>query len=289
MTEKNENEIKLIQITNFLLGEQSLDGKWFGEKDKSGAEFWWRSHLRVALELSRKGDSNEIKRAFAMEVIEFVNKNSFYPDSGFMTIHSEELIEFVQSLLPKEEEVDWSKASEESRMEFAVNNYSNGTPIKKWNGEEGVYILKTPFRIWHGNIVDDTCTCVYSTSYNRFAEIVEPETKTDECTCTNIGSAENCSKKCGRDLEETESDEVKAEVDGEVVTVIHNTGYIAWVKQPHQEMGWLEHSKNLKPIQSLEQKARKKAEKMISKWKSEFGVTMIDLVTEGIKFDPKTL
>jgi hypothetical protein len=91
----------------------------------------------------------------------------------------------------------------------------------------------------------------------------------------------------------TESDEAQgeqAEVDGEVVTVIYNTGYVAWVKQSHQEMGWLEHSKNLKPIQSLEQKARKKAEEIFNTHKSHFtDEIVIAMIKKGIEIDPKTL
>jgi len=40
--------IPMKEVAAFLLGEDSLDGYWFGERHPIGP-FWWREHLRAAL------------------------------------------------------------------------------------------------------------------------------------------------------------------------------------------------------------------------------------------------
>lgn len=40
---------EMREVVAFLLGEQSLDGVWYGEKHSSGKPYWWRSRLRAAL------------------------------------------------------------------------------------------------------------------------------------------------------------------------------------------------------------------------------------------------
>ena len=41
--------ITMKEVAAFLLGEAPLDGFWFGERHPAGG-FWWREHLRAALE-----------------------------------------------------------------------------------------------------------------------------------------------------------------------------------------------------------------------------------------------
>ncbi len=40
--------IPMKEVAAFLLGEDSLDGYWFGERHPI-SPFWWREHLRAAL------------------------------------------------------------------------------------------------------------------------------------------------------------------------------------------------------------------------------------------------
>jgi len=40
--------ITMKEVAAFLLGEDSLDGYWFGERHPI-SPFWWREHLRAAL------------------------------------------------------------------------------------------------------------------------------------------------------------------------------------------------------------------------------------------------
>jgi hypothetical protein len=87
----------------------------------------------------------------------------------------------------------------------------------------------------------------------------------------------------------TESDEVKVDFKGDEFTLIHDNGTISWIHAPHQEMGMLVRSSELKPIQSLEQKARQKAEGLLSKYRESPNISLPDVMIEALLINPADL
>lgn len=53
--------IPMKEVAAFLLGEDSLDGYWFGERHPV-SPFWWREHLRAALSAPATAQAAEIER-----------------------------------------------------------------------------------------------------------------------------------------------------------------------------------------------------------------------------------
>jgi len=125
-------------------------------------------------------NENEIKRAFAREVIDEIDKIRIGNSCCNNIIWS--IKDRVQSLLPKEEEVDWSKASYSERLEFAQIKYAKGIefiPVCENNNK-----FKSTGRLevsTEGDIVDKGSIyypILNESGSNKWAEIVEPEAKT---------------------------------------------------------------------------------------------------------------
>lgn len=45
-----EQKYTIEEVTMFLCGEAMLDGRWFGSIHKDRPVFWWRKHLRAAVD-----------------------------------------------------------------------------------------------------------------------------------------------------------------------------------------------------------------------------------------------
>ena len=48
------NELTLEQLVAFLCGEESISGRWFGEKYEGEPAFWWRPVLKKLLTAHEK-------------------------------------------------------------------------------------------------------------------------------------------------------------------------------------------------------------------------------------------
>ena len=67
----NDKEYTLEEVRAFLCGEASLDGLKFGEIVKGRPAFWWRKHLRKAIEAHTQSKL----KAFAGEVEEAIGED----------------------------------------------------------------------------------------------------------------------------------------------------------------------------------------------------------------------
>ena len=71
-----EQAAELDTVIKFLMGEGELAGVWFGDKpDSERGNFWWRKHLRAALEKAGLRD-NEVEQQSAPEGIPGGNERS---------------------------------------------------------------------------------------------------------------------------------------------------------------------------------------------------------------------
>jgi len=135
-------------------------------------------------------NENEIKRAFAMEVIEKLKENKYVIRNGKRLKGSEPqiypdqiAIDIVQSLLPKEEEVDWSKASNQQKRNECKKYIDNFVMDLAPNLNSGVCFVESfdciGDHVWmNARTADDkdVTISVYDGTRNKWAEIVEPET-----------------------------------------------------------------------------------------------------------------
>jgi len=251
-------------------------------------------------------NENEIKRAFAMEVIEKINRT--YLRQNVI----DEFIKIVQSLLPKEEEVDWSKASGSDKIKYAhyyspigtkfinAHYYSPSTatvPEKRVynNFEEGLGLEGYGWLLHCG----------------KWAEIVEPETKTEESVDYLIHGY-NFNPEILKINTNTESDEGKEDSEAFVDECKQVRRYFVdflrenYLAQAHLKLRTQTDNilimfdqclERICPEPTLEQKARKKAEEIMNKKRKHdftgveyftLGATELMLI-EALLIDPKTL
>jgi len=284
-------------------------------------------------------NENEIKRAFAMEVIEKLKAKEIISldcvwDKG-INIGLKDAIEIVQSLLPKEEvhvdidsgkvtikpkeeEVDWSKATKEQRLKFANDNYGEGVQFLSLTHRKNISSGKFIY-YEEGDIINVVMNGGYdeggfeTTIYNledEWAEIVEPETKTEYDTNPPIHPTLEGYERIVKLI--FESDEVKA---GEEVICVYEknieledksfwTGGIDRTNGEficQSESGEIFTCPKIRKSQpSLEQKARKKAEEMKESYRHAHGFRFDNkrffdfestelMLIEALLIDPKTL
>jgi len=224
-------------------------------------------------------NENEIKRAFAMEVIEWIKecKNSVFALSA-----SELELKMLQgfqrkteSLLPKEEEVDWSNASELDKLKYAAKTYKKGSRVvspyqniiftvatKEYvTPQDDDWVNGIFYKGNNGNILamrEDVFTGEYLFYYGKWAEIVEPENK-------------------------NESDEVKDIITTEMVIKAQQAvlaNHRDALANPNYAIDFINSLKQ----PTLEQRARKKAEEMYYKIESSQ-----EAIYQALLIDPKTL
>jgi len=233
-------------------------------------------------------NENEIKRAFAMEVIALIDKkqHGLGKASEFYFALSE--FKFaVQSLLPKEEE----KRVPQKGDTWKHIRHNEEIIFDSIDGDKCFYNYKHLEGIASGSIdtFHDSFVFVkpkeedvdYSNYSQKFAEIVEPDTKTETSREVNM----DIQLKDSDFLisTKTESDEVK---DKELMD------YTNWLFDTHNleaNKNILAKYKSIKSQQSLEQNARKKAKELDKKYESRHDVTYHDVLTEALLIDPKTL
>ena len=60
MTTNTNAAPDLKTVINFLMGECTLNGFQFGETPEGAGKYWWRKHLRAAIDAARvaQGESN---------------------------------------------------------------------------------------------------------------------------------------------------------------------------------------------------------------------------------------
>jgi len=115
-------------------------------------------------------NENEIKRAFAMEVIEKFKAHwvEYY--------HKDEVLQTIQSLLPKEEEVDWSKVSDEE-LKKESEKYIGKTV--RCIDDTKIYLVTEFNKITNAQSLimnSNTGGEVLVFDRGKWAEIVEPDT-----------------------------------------------------------------------------------------------------------------
>jgi len=221
-------------------------------------------------------NENEIKRAFAMEVIEFIDEMiKECINEGFNTSKFKLTLDFVQSLLPKEEEVDWSNASELDKLKYAAKTYKKGSRVvspyqniiftvatKEYvTPQDDDWVNGIFYKGNNGNILamrEDVFTGEYLFYYGKWAEIVEPENK-------------------------NESDEVKDIITTEMVIKAQQAvlaNHRDALANPNYAIDFINSLKQ----PTLEQRARKKAEEMYYKIESSQ-----EAIYQALLIDPKTL
>jgi len=242
-------------------------------------------------------NENDKVRAFAIEVIEWIEQceNSIFAISS-TALELKMLADFkkkIKSLLPKEEEVDWSKASLDAKLEYASKIYKKGTVIKGVDTGEEITLDSDP--IINGyNIATIQDWVIYSNDKNKWAEIVEPETKTES----------NYEKQLEEKyFSKTESDEVKVGEECEVSDDGINFDKYAHHKHRYNgakrfydghfitenQDGFIATHKFIrKPQPTIEQKARKKAEEIADEWRSSH-IEIQHFIQKALLIDPKTL
>lgn len=58
-----EQKYSIEEVMMFLCGEAMLDGRWFGSIHKDRPVFWWRKHLRAAVDGYKAQASKDLVRA----------------------------------------------------------------------------------------------------------------------------------------------------------------------------------------------------------------------------------
>jgi len=238
---------------------------------------------------------NEIKRAFAMEVIEWIEQceNSIFALSS-TALELKMLADFkkkIQSLLPKEEEVDWSKASHSELITEAKRRYPKRTVCKSASSDHEIVSDGCP-EIWNYDrksihIKNEFGLLFYD---GKWAEIVEPETKTESEHHKMVR------RQLAQELkehEETESDEVKDVITTEMVLRAQEAilaNHRDALANPNFAIDFIQSLKQ----PTLEQKARKKAEEIVKEARKENPITPVPDIVFGIVeyallIDPKTL
>jgi hypothetical protein len=222
-------------------------------------------------------NENEIKRAFAMEVIKECRGEG-------NVLHLSDIENIIESLLPKEEEVDWCKASNAKILEEAKRRYPKGTVCRSASTNNEITSDGNPTWWREGKsifITKESGLLYYEGKWAEIIskpEIVEPETK-------------------------TESDEVKVGDEVDVLDVKEKCKVLAihggqvWVRSKESHINYLPMSYEVWRSQSLEQKARKKAEESIEKYyefsKYELSLSLkkdvLEMLEYAYQFDPKTL
>jgi len=169
-------------------------------------------------------NENEIKRAFAMEVIEKLNKRF----DTLLSVEDERKSELswvtniIKSLLPKEEEVELKEATPDMQEQFVKAN---------------------------------------------------PETKTES---DEVKAGEQC------EVKDSEEDEW---FTGHTYLGVKNSKG-QYLCEAIEEDGWCYVWDEIRQPQTLEQKARKKAEEM---WNDKSIECVLDVVVAALLIDPKTL
>jgi hypothetical protein len=259
-------------------------------------------------------NENEIKRAFAMEVIERLENNK---RTGSLTSHDiwanriiSESVKTIQSLLPKEEEVDWSKALADCKNKFPI-----GTAIIPINVDLYDYkplnnidiIGADNFHFSDGKIWVDTKThhCAVVFDNGKWAEIVEPETKTESDEVKAAPEIKQSAEVRAKFYGETKFSPIRWSLEGktidnkwfivksleEIPSGIDNKGF----KHDGLKIGELKYAGLVelipepKPQPTIEQKARKKAEEIRQEWKEGNSFDPTDAIYQALLIDPKTL
>lgn len=207
-------------------------------------------------------NENEIKRAFAMEVIEKLKELDRNEIGGgeWNKCYKRCIIE-VQSILPKEEEVDWSKASEDKRLRHGVINYAQY--VSHYVGLNGDVCAIDEY---------NKTVVLYSKSSNKWAEI-ETKTESDEVKAGGIDRTPRYVRAFNPSHHEVEDVYFTGGTCDENEFIMQGAGGYFFTIGAFSE---------IEP--TLEQKARKKAEEMYYKIESSQ-----EAIYQALLIDPKTL
>lgn len=121
-----DKEITLDNLLKFLCGEESINGRWFGEYYDGEPSFWWRPELKRLIEAYVTTRVKEAERQMAVATI-----------SAFVAVMSAK-VEAKQGRLSKEEVQHWLKHIHAELMDGTKNIVSSNLTTTTNRKEEKV-------------------------------------------------------------------------------------------------------------------------------------------------------
>jgi len=225
-------------------------------------------------------NENDKVRAFAMEVIEFIDEMiKECINEGFNTSKFKLTLDFVQSLLPKEEEVDWYQKpfKELIGMRFRDVTYTDNIITIGHNHTIETDKDGDVYLSFGGDAVG------WIKQHGVLAEIVEPETKTesDDVKAGGIDRTPRYVRAFNPSHHEVEDVYFTGGTCDENEFIMQGAGGYFFTIGAFSE---------IEP--TLEQKARKKAEEMFKEVLDLDPTDVVlfkDTIFEALLIDPKTL